>query len=478
MNVYRFAPSPTGFLHVGGARTAIFNWLLAKKSKGKFLLRIEDTDSQRSSDEFTQQIISSLKWLGIDWDGAPLFQSQRKSRYLEIANHLLTENKAYRCFCTPEELKKKREIAEKNKDDYVYDKACLNLSPQDLQLKMNNELPFTIRLKTDDGLLIYNDKIMGDISTEKRLIGDFILARSDGTPVYQLAVVVDDHDMEITHVIRGADHLANTPKQILILKALNWDIPQYAHLPLILGPDKKRLSKRHGATSVEEFKQNGYLTQAMFNYLCLLGWASGDDSEIFSQIEMVNTFDLSNVNNSNAVFDELKLKWMNAKYISQLSAKELLKLSEEYLLKEKKLSKDEISSVEKLAELVILRAETVIDFEQRMLFYYNDPESYKEKGIKKHFHVDAIQWLEEVNLRLKEEMDFSINKIEQIIRGVADQLGISAGKLIHPIRLALTGDIASPGIFEIIEILGKDKVDKRISNAIQFINSMQNVPAN
>jgi len=335
MNVYRFAPSPTGFLHVGGARTAIFNWLLAKKSKGKFLLRIEDTDSQRSSDEFTQQIISSLKWLGIDWDGAPLFQSQRKSRYLEIANHLLTENKAYRCFCTPEELKKKREIAEKNKDDYVYDKACLNLSPQDLQLKMNNELPFTIRLKTDDGLLIYNDKIMGDISTEKRLIGDFILARSDGTPVYQLAVVVDDHDMEITHVIRGADHLANTPKQILILKALNWDIPQYAHLPLILGPDKKRLSKRHGATSVEEFKQNGYLTQAMFNYLCLLGWASGDDSEIFSQIEMVNTFDLSNVNNSNAVFDELKLKWMNAKYISQLSAKELLKLSEEYLLKEK-----------------------------------------------------------------------------------------------------------------------------------------------
>jgi len=478
MNVYRFAPSPTGFLHVGGARTAIFNWLLAKKSKGKLLLRIEDTDSKRSKNEFTQQIIGSLQWLGIDWDDSPLYQSKRKSRYLEIANNLLSENKAYRCFCTPEELKKKREIAEKNKDDYVYDKACSNLSSEDIQSKLTNGFPFTIRLKTGDGSLVYNDKIMGHLSTEMRLIGDFILVRSDGSPVYQLAVVVDDHDMGVNRVIRGADHLANTPKQILIMQALNWDVPVFAHLPLILGPDKKRLSKRHGATSVEEFKQKGYLPHALFNYLCLLGWASGDDSEIFSQEEIINTFDLSNVNKSNAIFDEQKLKWMNAKYISQLSKKELLKLSQEYLSNEEELTKKEISSVENLADLVKLRSETLVDFEERMKFFYTDPDTYNEKGVKKYFNTDTIQMFKELKKDLNSEIAFNAEKIENIIRKLAEHFGIGAGKLIHPIRLALTGDIASPGIFEIIEILGKEKVSRRISKAIQFIESNENVPAN
>ena len=471
MNVYRFAPSPTGFLHVGGARTAIFNWLLAKQSGGKFLLRIEDTDEQRSSSEFTHQIINSLKWLSLDWHDSPIYQSQRKKRYLEVVNKLVAENKAYQCFCAPDELKQKREIAEKNKSDYVYDKTCLNLSDAEVQAKLAENLPYTIRLKTGSGSLTYNDKVMGIVKNDIHLIGDFILVRSNGSPVYQLAVVVDDHDMGVTDVIRGADHLANTPKQILIMQALNWDIPQFAHLPLILGPDKKRLSKRHGSTSVEEFKKNGFLSEALFNYLCLLGWASGDDTEIFNIEELINEFKLENVNKSNAVFDEQKLKWMNAKYISSLPGRALLNLSNEYRQLEDSIKLEEKKSTEKLADLVKLRAETLNDFEDRLYFYYNEPKSYNEKGIKKYFGFDSINLLQQINQILNLENDFETEKIENIVRNLADEFNISAAKLIHPLRLALTGDIASPGIFEIIEILGKDKVCKRINNAIVFIKS-------
>ena len=471
MNVYRFAPSPTGFLHVGGARTAIFNWLLAKQTHGKFLVRIEDTDSKRSSAEFTQQIINSLKWLEIDWDDTPLFQSQRKSRYLEIVDRLLAEKNVYHCFCTPEELKQKREIAEKIKGDYVYDKTCLNLSESQVQSRLAEKQEFTIRIKSGAGTLIYHDKIMGEISTEIKLIGDFIIVRSDGNPVYQLAVVVDDHDMGITDVIRGADHLANTPKQILILKALNWNVPQFAHLPLILGPDKKRLSKRHGSTSTEEFKKNGYLPEALFNYLCLLGWASGDDIEIFNREELINKFSLENVNKSNAVFDGQKLKWMNAKYISQMSSDSLLHMSSEFNSEKESMTADEIGSLLKLVDLVKLRAETINDFDKRMNFYYHDPEFYSEKGVKKYFHPKTIQMLQAIMDKLDNEKDFHHDRIENIIRNMAEELKQSAAKLIHPLRLALTGDIASPGIFEIIEILGKNKVNIRINNAIQYIKS-------
>jgi glutamyl-tRNA synthetase len=478
MNVYRFAPSPTGYLHVGGARTAIFNWLLARQTKGKFLLRIEDTDAKRSSEEFTQQIINSLKWLGLEWDDFPLFQSKRKTRYLEIANQLIKSNKAYYCFCSPEELKIKREIAEKNKDDYVYDKTCLNLSDSEVKSLIAANKGFTIRIKSEEGSLVFHDKIMGDVSTDIKLIGDFIIVRSDGNPVYQLAVVVDDHDMGITDVIRGADHLANTAKQILLLKALNWNIPNFAHLPLILGPDKKRLSKRHGATSVEEFKGKGYLSEALFNYLCLLGWSPGDDSEIFTIEELIQKFKLVNVNNSNAIFDEQKLKWMNAKYISQMQADLLLNLSSEYISHKKNMTTNESGSAKKLANLVKIRAETLIDFEQRMEFFYSAPKEFNQKGVQKYFRSDSIHILEKLLNSLNNEIEFYADTIEIIIRNLADELKLSASQLIHPVRLALTGDIASPGIFEIIEILGKTKVNNRINNAIQYINSTIDVRVN
>ena len=471
MNVYRFAPSPTGYLHVGGARTAIFNWLLARQTKGKFLLRIDDTDAKRSSDEFTKQIIISLKWLGLEWEDSPLYQSKRKSRYLEIVNQLIESKKAYYCFCSPEELKTKRQIAEKNKDDYVYDKTCLNLSDVEVKSLIAANKEFTIRIKSEEGSLVFHDKIMGEISTDIRLIGDFIIVRSDGNPVYQLAVVVDDHDMGITDVIRGADHLANTPKQILILKALNWNIPIFAHLPLILGPDKKRLSKRHGATSVDEFKEKGYLSEVLFNYLCLLGWSPGDDSETFNIEELIHKFKLENVNKSNAVFDEQKLKWMNAKYISQMPAKSLLHLSSDFISRKEAMTENDKNSAIKLAELVKIRAETVNDFEQRMNFFYNDPEEYNERGIKKYFQPDTIQMFQTVLDKLNNEIEFRAEKIEIIIRNLEDDFKLSASQLIHPLRLALTGDIASPGIFEIIEILGKTKVNNRIRNATRYINS-------
>lgn len=470
MNIYRFAPSPTGYLHVGGARTAIFNWLLAKQSGGKFFLRIEDTDAQRSSNEYINQILNSLKWLGLDWEEPLLFQSNRKDRYLEVVKALLEKNKAYYCFCSPQELKQKREIAEKNKDDYVYDKTCRTLSQVEIQKRLEQNLPFTIRLKTGEGDISYNDKIMGKISSEIQLIGDIILIRSDGNPVYQLAVVVDDHDMGVTDIIRGADHIANTAKQILIFKALQWDVPQFGHLPLILGQDKKRLSKRHGATAVEEFKNKGILSQALFNYLCLLGWAPGDDMEIFSKEKLIHEFKLENVNKSNAVFDEKKLFWMNAKYISEIPVDSLLELNSEFVAN--KMDENEIKSVKKLAKLVKIRAESVNDFNQRMHFFYNDPTVYNEKGIRKYFNIDSLMFLQGLMEGFGNLVNFTAENIEKVIREFAEENNESAAKIIHPLRLALTGDVASPGIFEIVEILGEQKVNRRLKKAIGFIKNI------
>jgi len=473
MNVYRFAPSPTGFLHIGGARTAIFNWLSARKENGKFILRIEDTDRNRSSDKYTKQILSSLKWLGLDWDENPVFQSERENRHIEIANKLLKCKKAYHCFCTPEELAENRKIAEKNKTEYIYDGKCRNLTDSAVQQKIDAGIPYSVRLKTDHTNVQVTDKVLGNVTFAVKEFGDFIILRSNGTPVYQLAVVVDDHDMCVTEVVRGADHLSNTPKQILLYEALGWSIPNFVHLPLILGPDKKRLSKRHGSTSVEEFRDKGYLPDALFNYLCLLGLSTGSDSEIFSKDNLIKEFNLDNVNNSNAVFDEKKLIWMNAKYISQKSAEELLNLSKEYNARENELEDIQKHSAQQLAELVKLRAETIVDFDQRMNFFYSSPQQFNEKGEKKYFNQDTSAQLQLVCDKLDPIDDFIPAMIEHVIRNLADELQISAGNLIHPLRLALTGDIASPGIFEIISILGKSEANKRIKNAIEYIHKLK-----
>ena len=311
----RFAPSPTGVLHVGGARTAIFNWLLAKQNRGEFLLRIEDTDKKRSNPESINQILRSLSWLGLDWHGDPYYQSKAIDRHKQCAVELLKTGKAYRCFCTVALLQKERRRAEADRTAFLYDGRCARLSAEQIQTNLDNALPYALRLAIGKGETVFNDAVRGSVCVDHNQLDDFIILRSDGTPVYHLAVVVDDHDMGVTHVIRGDDHLSNTPKQILIYQALGWRVPQFGHLPLIHGMDGGRLSKRHGATSVEDFRSRGILADALFNYLCLLGWSPGDDKEIMSQKELITLFSLNRVNKKNAIFDEKKLDWINGKYL-------------------------------------------------------------------------------------------------------------------------------------------------------------------
>jgi len=303
----RFAPSPTGALHVGGARTALFNFLYARHHQGRFLLRIEDTDVSRSQQELTEQILRSLRWLGLNWDGEPVHQSTRRENHLEACRSLLESGHAYPCFCDAGMLQRKREESLKKTGEYKYDGTCRSIPLDDANQRMESGVPHTLRFKVPDGATTFDDAVRGTVTVDHAEIDDFILLRSDGTPVYQVAVVVDDHDMGITHVIRGDDHLSNTPKQILVYQALEWNLPVFAHVPMILGPDKKRLSKRHGATSVEEYQKNGYLSDALVNFLALLGWSPGDDREMMSLDEMIEAFSLDRISKTPSVFDETKL---------------------------------------------------------------------------------------------------------------------------------------------------------------------------
>ncbi len=472
--VYRFAPSPSGYLHVGGARTAIYNWLLAKSHSGKFLLRIEDTDLDRSTEESVTQIISSLKWLDLCWDGDIIYQSQRLKRHQEIVSQLMDSGMAYPCFCTPDELQQKKEIAQKNKDNFIYDGTCRNLSQNDVEQKKSHGVSYAIRLKVDSGITKYKDGVHGDVSTMNDEIGDFIICRSDGTPVYQLAVVVDDHDMGVTDIVRGDDHISNTPKQILIYRALGWPVPEFSHLPLILGEDKKRLSKRHGASSVEEFKHQGIIAQALFNYLCLLGWSPGDDREILSKPELIQLFSMERVGKSNAVFSSKKLLWINEKNIALTNNEELLVLILDLfsIQNKEKINEDE----ERFLNLIGLlkpRAKTLYDFISGSEFYFSDPEVYDQEGVDKFFsNPDAKDWLEDLLKLLSDEKNYRLETLEQIIRGYAAEKEVGAGKIIHPLRLALTGKTTSPGIFELIHILGKETVQRRIEKGIKFILSI------
>lgn len=475
--VLRFAPSPTGYLHVGGARTAIFNWLIARQKNGRFLLRIEDTDRLRSTDESIRKIISALEWLGIDWDGDIFFQSTREQRHLEIAHKLLQEGKAYRCFCTKEELEEKRKRAEALKLNQRYDGTCRHLSEEQIQQKLKQGLPFAIRFKVPQGQVHFDDLIHGPTTIENNTLDDFIIVRSDNTPVYQLAVVVDDHDMGVNLVLRGDDHISNTNKQILLYQALGWPVPQFGHVPLILGPDKNRLSKRHGATSVEEFKHMGIFPEALFNYLCLLGWSPGDDREIFSKEELIREFSLKRINKTPAVFDLQKLLWMNGKYLAQKSVDELLPYVEAWL-KEQNLSPEYLKDerFRYLIKLLQIRAKTVNELTKQLTFYFNDPQEYEEKGVKKFFAKEnSLQILTELYTLFEQQPDRffdNLTEIEQAVRDLAQKMGLSAGKIIHPLRLALTGSTSSPGIFEIIYILGQKKVLNRLKNAINYTKKL------
>lgn len=463
----RFAPSPTGYLHIGGARTALFNWLFARHHGGKFILRIEDTDRERSKEEYLRDILDSLSWLGLHWDEGPYFQSERMDLYRQYAFRLLEEGKAYRCYCTPEELEemRKKALAEGRKPKY--DGRCRDR-------RDHPDRPFAIRFKAPQGgVTVVEDLLRGKVTFRNEELDDLIILRSDGTPTYNFCVVIDDATMGITHVIRGDDHLNNTPRQLMIYEALGWEPPKFAHVPLILGKDRTRLSKRHGATAVSSYRQEGFLPEAMVNYLARLGWSYGDQ-EIFSLDELIEKFSLENVSLSPAVFDLDKLLWLNAHYIRTLPPEEVAKRLLPFLERRGV----EVALDGKLVEAVKTlqpRARTLEEMADQALFYFLPPASYDEAAAKKFFTPEGLGFLEEFKEELR-ETPFDPEGLERAFRDVCQRRGIKTRDAAQATRLALTGGTVSPGLFEIMAILGRDECVRRIERAIERARSSGDAP--
>lgn len=457
----RFAPSPTGHLHIGGARTALFNWLLARGQNGKFILRIEDTDAERSTDEYTQAILTAMEWLGMDCDEGPYFQAQRKDIHVEHINKLLESGKAYYCHCTKEELDDMREKAMKEGRKPRYDGRCRekNLGPAPGAV---------IRFKGPlGGTTSWNDMIKGPISFDNGELDDLVIMKSDGMPTYNMAVVVDDLTMGITHVIRGDDHVNNTPRQILLYEALGGDLPKFGHVPMILGSDKKRLSKRHGATSVMAYQEMGYLPEALVNYLVRIGWSFGDE-EIFSMRDLIEKFSLDNVGSSAGVFDPEKLQWLNSHYIKESSPERIAGLASPFL----EAKGYDVSDQDYLAKLAVTlqpRAKTIEELAEQAEFYLNDDIEYDPQAAKKFLKADAAPIMHDLIERLEAMDDFSEKALEDVFVKVMEAHEIKLGKIAQPVRVALTGRTASPGIFEVIDILGKDRVIPRLKKAEEFM---------
>lgn len=472
----RMAPSPSGFLHVGTARTTIYNWLFARHHKGKFILRIEDTDPSRSDQEMVDAILEALKWLRLDWDEGPYYQSRRTEFYEKYAQKLLEKGKAYFCFCTPQELEKKRKQAIASKVDWHYDRTCLKLSDAEKEEKIKKGVPKAIRLLVPEGETVFSDLVCGELKKDNKEIDDLIILRSDGTPTYNFACVVDDADMKISHVIRGNDHISNTFKQILIYKALDLTPPHFAHIPLILGKDRAKISKRHGAVSVMEYEKEGFLAEALVNFLALLGWSPKDNREILSTDQMIELFSLEGVNPSNPIFDPEKLEWMNGEYIRACSHEKLLELVIPFLIREKLINQEMVDEKrERLLKFVSLlkeRCKTLRDFAEKGKYFFKFDYRYEPKAASKHFSsAEAAHRLRTFVDRLSVLDGFEKKKIEEALRKLADEMKIKPAPLIHMVRLAATGTSAGPPLFDLLELLGKEEVVKRIKKAIEFIRT-------
>jgi glutamyl-tRNA synthetase len=478
----RFAPSPTGYLHVGGARTALFNWLYARRHGGVFILRIEDTDTERSSDEMVSGILEGMKWLGLDWDEGPdvggphepYFQSGRLDRYRTMAERLVNDGHAYYCYCSPERLREEREKAEARGEAWKYDRACLALSPERIAELEATAAPRAIRFKVPDGRTSFDDAVHGPIAFEHSNIEDFVILRSDTYPTYHLSVVVDDVDMRITHVIRGDDHISNTPKHVLLFGAFASPTPRFAHVPLILGADKKRLSKRHGATSVIEYKRLGYLPDAVVNFLALLGWSPGDDREVMSRDELVGAFSLEGISGGNAVFNTEKLDWMNGQYIARLSAAELA-THVEPLLRDAGLWPADPTGAQRefLQQLLALlrpRAKRLTDFVEQARPFLVDTVEYEPEAVQKHLSAAGIEeHVSALATALRTVSPFDESHVEAAVRGTASEQGLKAGNLIHAARVAVTGRTTSPGLFEVLVLLGRERTIDRLLSLQSFL---------
>tara|TARA_B100000945_G_scaffold71365_1_gene54419 strand:+ start:877 stop:2289 length:1413 start_codon:yes stop_codon:yes gene_type:complete len=456
----RFAPSPTGELHLGGARTALFNWLYAKKCQGSFFLRIEDTDKERSSGIYTDQIIESLKWLGLDWDDPIIYQSGRIDRYKYYLNRLLEENKAYRCFCSKDDLDKS-----KNNEYFSYPGTCRNLSSEDIKSKLNQGISFTIRIKIDEGKTEFNDLIYGEIKVDHKELDDFIIARSDGSPTYNFTVVVDDHEMEISHVIRGDDHLSNTSKQIIIYKTLKLKTPKFAHLPMILGSDKKRLSKRHGAPGIQNFKDNGYFPEVILNYLALLGWNPKNDEEIFSIDQLIDKFDFAQVQKKGASWDDKKLHWLSGQYILNLSSQDIF---DELRLLDSSWGKgSDISHLINIIDALKPRSKSLNEFISQSKYFFTSPDSFDQDESQKAWPDNSTTAIVTLSYEyLKTFESWNSDFIEKEIKKFASENSFGAGKVIMPLRLAVFGALNGPSLFEIMHILGKNETLSRIQTAL------------
>ncbi len=474
----RFAPSPTGDLHVGGARTALFNWLYARKHGGTFVLRIEDTDEQRSNEESLEGILEALTWLGLEWDEGPIQQADRLELYSDYVSLLMSSGHAYYCFASNDSIEEARNAAQESGENWIYRGADRDLSADEVREKLEEELPHTVRFKVpSEESIVVNDIVHGDVTFETENIEDFVLLRSDERPTYHLSNVVDDIQMGITHVIRGADHVSNTPKQILVYKALEANVPLFAHLPLILGPDQKRLSKRHGATSINIFRNKGYLPGAVVNYLALLGWSPGDDREVFTVPDLIREFTLERVNSSNAVFDVAKLGWMNGQYISQVPAGEL-RLSIREALQIRGCWQEELDMERRdfffaLIELWQSRSRTINDLADNVTPFLSEAFAYQPDALKEHIHSkDLLGGVQALREALMQVDPWAADEIEGTLREVAAGLDMEAASLIHALRLALTGKKVSPGLFEVVEMMDREKTRSRIDRLLRYLKKL------
>ncbi|HEX2254372.1 MAG TPA: glutamate--tRNA ligase [Thermoanaerobaculia bacterium] len=473
----RFAPSPTGYLHVGGARTALFNELLRQSLGGALILRIEDTDRERSDEAMTRQIVAALEWIGCRFDEGPHLQSARIERHRERVDELLAAGRAYRCFCTPEELDRQRQGAEKAGERFRYPRTCRACAGEEAERRAGAGERFVVRLAMPDEAIRFADLVRGDVEVAAEVLDDFILLRSDGLPTYHLSVVVDDVDMAVTHVLRGDDHLSNTPKHIALFRALGAPEPTFGHLPLILGPDKKRLSKRTGATSVEEFRAQGILPQALYNYLALLGWTPEDEAEILSREELIERFTVERLNASAAVFDRDKLAWMNARYLSGLPLDAVWPHLQPFL--------DEVGlgthgvavehdRLRAAVELHRNRAGDLKELAEQVAFYFRERIDYDEEASRKYLADRELpNRLDALRDRYTQCEPFGVEGLEACLRDLAEGFGVKAAYLIHPLRMALSGTKAGPPVFDLVAVMGREPTRRHLAHFIAWLRERQ-----
>ena len=482
----RFAPSPTGYLHIGGARTALFNWLFAKRHNGTFILRIDDTDEQRSTESSMKQIYESLNWLGFNWDEGekvggpygPYIQSERRSIYQEYIGKLIESGHAYYCYCNSDELAQMRQLAKDENRPVHYNRKCLHITKKSQKLMVEQGRKPVIRFKVPDQTVSFDDLILGRISTESDTLQDEVIVKSNGSPLYNLTSIIDDHEMKISHIIRGADHLSNTPKQVLLAQALELDMPQFAHLPMVLGSSKgEKLSKRHGATSIEQYRNEGYLPQAMINFLVRLGWSLDDTTEIFSVSELTQNFDIGRVGKSGSVFDIKKLRWLNGHYINQLNLPERTSAVIPFLqpLCSTDSTELEVNRLEAIISVIDDRLITLADIKEHAYHFFKDDFAYDPKGIKKWLSKDgSISLLQMLHDAMEKINTFDEKSVETAIWSIVDSLGIKKVEGLQPIRIAISGMTSGPSLFEMVILVGQSETLKRIKRLITYLSKGEN----